>query len=142
MFTLNETENDFCSETDKVVVGNFTSLTAEIVLGLVQCEHTTNHTRMGGPLHHVGRYPLVLFWGGRGDSLFYRGLPQIHHRRQIALIQWEFLTDCVCSMTGGYIFSLSVSSHLGGGYLSSQVWTGGTYPRLGGTYLPRSGVGT
>ena len=56
-----------------------------------------------------------------------------------------FLTDRVRSTRGGYIFSLSVSSHLGRGggtylpgrgYLLSQVWMGG-----GGTYFSRSGRG-
>ena len=37
------------------------------------------------------------------------------------------ITDRVRSTRGGYIFSLSVSSHLGGGY-PIQVWTGGGTP--------------
>ena len=48
----------------------------------------------------------------------------------------QFLTDRVRSTRGGYIFSLSVSSHLGKG--------GGGVPTFragGGTYFPRSGWG-
>ena len=50
VFTLSETENDFCSETDEMalkvanVIGYFQAISLvslqEIVLGLAQCENT------------------------------------------------------------------------------------------------------
>ena len=63
----------------------------------------------------------------------------------------NIFTARIRRMTGGYIFTLCVSPHLGGGYLpsgwwggvSTQVWVGRvpTFPGLGGggTYLPRPG---